>query len=106
MEKRSRYRFQIQCPYVNPIQSQPLWYIYAKLSAGGYARRSSEGSWRVFRARWCYSTVEVQYRGCREKGVGSRLLVDLGEELVVAEEGEFLLADLEGGAAELLHKAS
>lgn len=31
-----------------------------------------------------------------------RLLVDLGEELVVAEEGEFLLTDLKGGAAELL----
>ena len=29
------------------------------------------------------------------------LLVDLGEELVVAEEGEFLVADLERGAAEL-----
>ena len=32
------------------------------------------------------------------------LLVDLGEELVVAEEGVLLLSDLEGRAAELYRK--
>lgn len=34
-------------------------------------------------------------------GVSVRLLVDLGQELVVAEERVFFLADLDGAATEL-----
>jgi hypothetical protein len=47
--------------------------------------------------------VQVGYSGGLNivLGVSVRLLVDLGQELVVAEERVLLLADLDGAAAEL-----
>jgi hypothetical protein len=78
---------------------------YASVIVMSFRGRAVYWYTKVQKCGVCVARMVVVVVGFRLYGL-IRLLVDLGQELVVAEKRVLVLADLDGAAAELSHSVS